>query len=68
METSIGLKIKTLREQHNLSQEQLAEVLGVSRQLVSKWERGAGMPTVDMIVGISKLFEVTTDYILRQDE
>lgn len=48
-----------------MSQEQLAEALGVSRQLISKWERDAGMPTVDMVIRMSELFGVTTDHILK---
>ncbi len=65
MEFIIGERIRVLRENHEYSQDKLAEVLGVSRQLVSKWERGAGLPTVDMIVKMSELFGVTTDEILK---
>lgn len=65
---TIGTKIQTLRKQHGLSQEQLAETLGVSRQAVSKWEAEQSVPDVDKIVLICDYFGVTTDYILRNEE
>ena len=65
---TIGTKIQKLRKQHGLSQEQLAETLGVSRQAVSKWEAEQSVPDVDKIVLICDYFGVTTDYILRNEE
>lgn len=65
---TIGTKIQTLRKQRGLSQEQLAETLGVSRQAVSKWEAGQSVPDIDKIVLICDYFGVTTDYILRNEE
>ncbi|PJI08133.1 MULTISPECIES: helix-turn-helix domain-containing protein [Clostridium] len=64
---SLGEKIQSLRKQNNLSQEQLAEKLMVSRQSVSKWELDQSIPDVHKIIEISNLFEVTTDYLLRED-
>ena len=61
MEIKMGEKIKTLRKQKNISQEVLAQVLGVSFQAVSKWETGACMPDVTMIPAIAGFFEVSTD-------
>lgn len=65
---SIGVKIQNLRKQHGMSQEQLAEALGVSRQAVSKWEAEQSVPDIDKIISICDYFGVTTDYILRDAE
>lgn len=65
---TIGAKIQTLRKQRGLSQEQLAEALGVSRQAVSKWEAEQSVPDIDKIISICDYFGVTTDYILRNAE
>lgn len=65
---TIGAKIQTLRKQRGLSQEQLAEALGVSRQAVSKWEAEQSVPDIDKIITICDYFGVTTDYILRNAE
>lgn len=65
---SIGAKIQTLRKQKGMSQEQLAETLGVSRQAVSKWEAEQSIPDIDKIIAICDYFGVTTDYILRDAE
>jgi len=60
----IGRKIQEHREKCNLSQEKLAEELGVSRQSISKWELGQALPEVDKIIALSILFNVTTDELL----
>jgi transcriptional regulator with XRE-family HTH domain len=64
---NIGKKIQTLRKQMNLSQEQLAEKLTVSRQAVSKWELDQSIPDTDKILELSKLFNVSTDYLLNDE-
>lgn len=61
MEIKMGEKIKALRKQKSISQEVLAQVLGVSFQAVSKWETGTCMPDVTMIPAIAGFFEVSTD-------
>ena len=61
MEIKLGKKIRLLRKNKNISQEVLAQALGVSFQAVSKWETGAAMPDVSMIPGIASFFEVSTD-------
>lgn len=61
-------KIAALRRQKGWSQEELAERLGISRQSVSKWESGASVPDLDRIVKLSVLFEVSTDYLLKEEE
>lgn len=61
-------KLLTLRKANNLTQEQLAEKLDVSRQSVSKWESGQAAPELDKIVALSSVFNVTTDYLLKSSE
>lgn len=57
----LGEKIRTLRKARNISQEVLAQYLGVTFQAVSKWENGSAMPDVLMIPAIASFFEVSTD-------
>mgnify|MGYP000241457149 FL=1 len=61
----IGERIQKLRKDAGLSQEQLGERLGVSRQAVSKWETGESLPELDKIVQMAEIFGVTTDELLR---
>ena len=61
MQIQLGEKIKSLRKQKNISQEVLANYLGVTFQAVSKWENGATMPDVTMIPAIASFFGVSTD-------
>lgn len=65
---SIGEKLKKCRKKAGLSQEQLAEKLCVSRQAVTKWESDRGIPDIKNIQNISKLFEVSIDYLLDDGE
>lgn len=60
-------KIIDLRKKNGWSQEELAEKLGVSRQAVSKWEGAQSMPDMGRIVQMSELFDVSTDYLLKDD-
>ena len=64
---TLGNKIYRLRTQAGLSQEELAEQMGVSRQSVSKWETDASIPELDKLIQLSKLFEITLDSLV-QDE
>lgn len=61
MEINMGGKIRQLRKQRNISQEVLAQALGVSFQAVSKWENSVAMPDVAMIPAIASFFGVSTD-------
>ena len=61
-------RLLTLRKAKNLTQEQLAEKLDVSRQAVSKWESGQAVPELDKIVALSAVFDVTTDCLLKASE
>ena len=60
-------KIITLRKARGWSQEEFAEKLDVSRQAISRWENGTALPDAQNILQISKLFGVTTDYLLNDD-
>lgn len=62
---NIADRIQYLRKQKGLSQEELADKVGVSRQAVSKWESEQSTPDLEKIIIMSDLFEVTTDYILK---
>jgi transcriptional regulator with XRE-family HTH domain len=61
-------KILKLRKANNLSQEQLAEKLDVSRQSISKWESGQSIPDVEKLITLSNIFNVTIDYLLKPSE
>lgn len=61
-------KLQELRKQRNLTQEELAEVLYVSRTAISKWESGRGYPNIDSLKAISKYFSVSLDELLSSDE
>lgn len=60
-------KIMDLRKKSGWSQEELAEKLGISRQSVSKWETGESVPDLDKIIRMSELWNVSTDYLLKED-
>ena len=62
---TFGERVQVLRQRAGMSQDQLAERLGVSRQAVSRWERDETMPETDKVVALADLFGVTTDYLLR---
>ena len=61
-------KIQKLRKEHNMTQEQFAEKLFVSRTAVSKWETGRGMPSMESLQMIAKLFHITLDELLSTEE
>ena len=61
-------KLLTLRKANDMTQEQLAEKLDVSRQSISKWESGQATPELEKIIAMSAVFNVTTDYLLKSSE
>lgn len=65
---TFGEKLFKLRSDAGFSQDRLAEMLEVSRQSVSKWERDEAMPDTDKIVLISKIFSVSTDSLLKDEQ
>ncbi len=64
---NIGQKIKELRQSNNLTQEELAEQLGVSYQAISRWETCVTYPDITMLPIIARMFDVTVDYLLDVD-
>ena len=64
---SFGQNLKLARKQKNITQEQLAELLGISRQAVSKWESGNGYPEIDKLRIISKELNVSLDYLMDRE-
>ena len=58
-------KLPALRRKAGLSQEQLADRLGVTRQSVSKWESGTAMPELVKLISLSELFDVSVDYLVK---
>ncbi len=63
---TLGQKIIRLRNGAGISQEELAQTLGVSRQSVSKWEMDQMLPQIDKILQLAELFQITTDELLRE--
>lgn len=62
---NISDRIQALRKAKGITQEQLADAVGVSRQAVSKWEAEQSAPDLERIVAMAEYFDVTTDYLLR---
>ena len=60
----LGEKIKQLRKEKGYSQEKLSELLGVSRQAVTKWENDTGIPDIENLITLSKVFEISVDELL----
>ena len=65
---TLGDKLTRLRKENNYTQEQLADVLGVSRQAVSKWESNITYPETDKLIRVSELFNCSLDYLLKDGE
>lgn len=61
-------KLQLLRKRNGLSQEQLAEELGIARQTVSKWETGQAVPEVNGLISLSNLYGVTIDRIVKEED
>ena len=67
MNVKIGAKIKALRKRDDITQERLAEVLGVTNQAISRWESESGYPDIEYIMPIANFFNVTVDYLFDHD-
>lgn len=65
---TLGRKLSKLRKENNYTQEQLASVLGVSRQAISKWESDITYPETDKLIRISDLFNCSLDYLLKDTD
>jgi len=64
---TLGEKLQRLRKARGMTQEQLAEKVGVSRQSLSGWENDTALPDTANVIALADLFGVTTDYLLRED-
>ncbi|MDH8677410.1 helix-turn-helix transcriptional regulator [Fusibacter bizertensis] len=64
---TFGEKLQLLRKEKSISQEQFAEVMNVSRQAVSKWELNQSYPEMDKLIEVSKYFEVSLDYLMKDE-
>ncbi len=62
---TLGEKLSKLRRENNYTQEQLADVLGVSRQSISKWESDVAYPETDKLIRIGEIFDCSLDYLLK---
>ena len=65
---NIGKRIHEIRQQKNLTQEQLASDLGISRQAVSKWESDKAIPDIENLMYISNLYDVSLDELVKGDD
>ncbi len=63
----LGEKLSRLRKENNYTQEQLADVLGVSQQSVSKWESDIAYPETEKLIRLARLFNCSTDYLLKDE-
>ena len=64
---TLGEKLSKLRKEYNYTQEQLADILGVSRQSISKWESDIAYPETEKLIELEKLFECSMDYLLKDE-
>lgn len=64
---TLGQKLKEIRKRFGLSQEQLAEIMNVSRQAITKWENDTGIPDTSNLQELSRVFGITIDYLLNND-
>ena len=65
---SLGERIYRLRTEKNLSQGDLAELLEVSRQSISKWENNSAVPDLDKIIKLCEIFEITIDELVKGEK
>jgi transcriptional regulator with XRE-family HTH domain len=64
---TLGQKLKEIRKRFGLLQEDLAEIMNVSRQAITKWESDSGLPDVSNLQELSKVFGITVDYLLNDE-
>lgn len=68
MKKTLGVKISDLRKQHKMTQDELAEKMGVSSQAVSKWENDLSIPDLPILMNLSEFFHVTLDDLVKEKE
>jgi transcriptional regulator with XRE-family HTH domain len=64
----IGEQLRDARQQHQLSQEQIAEMLGVSRQTISNWETSRSYPDIERVMRLAEIYHLSLDELLRGDQ
>ena len=64
---TLGEKISKLRKEYNYTQEQLADILGVSRQSISKWESDIAYPETEKLIELGRIFDCSMDYLLKNE-
>lgn len=64
----IGEQLRDARQQHPLSQEQIAEMLGVSRQTISNWETSKSYPDIERVMRLAEIYHLSLDELLRGDQ
>lgn len=60
----LGKRIQELRQENNMSQKDLAKLVGVSDVAISRWERGTRIPNAENIVNLANVFKISADYLL----
>lgn len=65
---NIGERITQLRKQHSLSQEELAKKAGVSRTIIGNYERNSNTPSIEVLVKLAKIFNVSVDFLIGEGE
>ena len=65
---NFGENLRTMRRKKNISQEELAGKLNVSRQAVSRWEQGNGYPEMEKMIALSRILDVTLDYLVSEND
>ena len=68
MDIKTADRLQALRKSHGLSQDTLAEKLGISRQAISKWERGESSPDTDNLIALANLYQITLDELINGEE
>jgi transcriptional regulator with XRE-family HTH domain len=64
----IGEQLRDARQKHQLSQEQIAEMLGVSRQTISNWETSKSYPDIERVMRLAEIYHLSLDELLRGDQ
>ena len=64
---TLGEKIAKQRKELNYTQEQLADILGISRQSISKWESDIAYPETEKLIELGRLFDCSMDYLLKEE-
>lgn len=64
----LGTIIKRLREQHDISQKELADIIGITKQSLSVFEKGTSAPSLETLIKIANHFNVSTDYLLGRTD